>query len=36
MILDHVDSSVMGTFIEILDSTCLFKLGVILIVSLLG
>ena len=26
----------MGTFIEILDSVCLFKLGVILIVCLLG
>ena len=34
MILDYVDSSVMGTFVEILDSACLFKLGVILIVCL--
>ena len=36
MILDHVDFSMMGTFIEILDSACLLKLGVILIVYLFG
>lgn len=36
MVLDQADFSMMGTFTEILDLMCLFKLGVILIVFLLS
>lgn len=34
MVLDQANFSMMGILTEILDSMCLFKLGVILIVGL--